>query len=817
MTSSISLARINWTMVSAFWICFTLLVAFSSETSMATGFVVNNSAPQTGAVVGRASGSPDVVTASGTFAGSYSQNIANGGATELVTINSNAVITPPNANGVANYWVQNIGNPAYTNYFNGLIEINQGEFTNFGSINTTFSSLPASGSLFALDTGVDNGEPSPSGNYYYGLGVLAWNSNVSGNGTTTINNYSGGTISGTVTGSGNALAAGVYSFQNGGSSSGVNLTVNNYGTISGSVASSLNGTACGVYNMVQYNGGCTVNNYSGAMCTATATFYTTAIFNQCFGGPATVLNQGTVQATASGSSSNRATACGMDVFGYGTGANINVENDGSLTATTTGGNNWQFAIPATIYTTQGTMTFKNTGTITGTSTSAAQAGEQSVYCGGSGGDDYFSNTGTITGTAGGRGGWAVGVENDGTNENIHIFNSGTISHNNGFGLVVFGTSNPGGTLYVTNTAGGSISGASPYGIGFGSWNGPAIFYDAGNLSGGVTFGSNNDTMYVTGLPTISGTMNGGGGTNALVLQLNGALERVNGQLPTQGTNLAAYSLGTSGYIVVSGQAYSWQNFNVSGTVTNVDTNAPLNGLYSWSAPVSINGLTAGQILTNVPGTYFEAEAFGGEASSQVVQIGSTAYTFKVDGSSASISGGLGTAAGSFSGNTGNSTLNTVLNDFYWDGGRHQITLHNLVPGQVYSAQLFALDDRSPENTRQSSFQDPNNAADVSATFLMGQNDYVLATFIATNANMTIQQNLDPSSGAGNTEAVVVRVLTSVPPPTIGFSGTNLQVSWPYGTLLQTTNLAGPWTTNSAASPYTIVPNTPQMFFRTQLP
>jgi hypothetical protein len=100
---------------------------------------------------------------------------------------------------------------------------------------------------------------------------------------------------------------------------------------------------------------------------------------------------------------------------------------------------------------------------------------------------------------------------------------------------------------------------------------------------------------------------------------------------------------------------------------------------------------------------------------------------------------------------------------------------------------------------------------------MGQNDYVVATFIATNANMTIQQNLDPSSGAGNTEAVVVRVLTSVPSPAINFSGTNLQVSWPYGTLLQATNLAGPWTKNSAASPYTIVPNTPQMFFRTQLP
>jgi Concanavalin A-like lectin/glucanases superfamily/Bacterial Ig domain len=46
------------------------------------------------------------------------------------------------------------------------------------------------------------------------------------------------------------------------------------------------------------------------------------------------------------------------------------------------------------------------------------------------------------------------------------------------------------------------------------------------------------------------------------------------------------------------------------------------------------------------------------------------------------------------------------------------------------------------------------------------------------------------------------------------SGTNLVLSWPHGTLLQATNIAGPWTTNNAAtSPYTLVPDEPQMFYR----
>jgi hypothetical protein len=47
------------------------------------------------------------------------------------------------------------------------------------------------------------------------------------------------------------------------------------------------------------------------------------------------------------------------------------------------------------------------------------------------------------------------------------------------------------------------------------------------------------------------------------------------------------------------------------------------------------------------------------------------------------------------------------------------------------------------------------------------------------------------------------------------TGGNLILTWSPGTLLQTTNLNGPWTTNSAAvSPYSVAPTGAQMFFRT---
>jgi hypothetical protein len=41
------------------------------------------------------------------------------------------------------------------------------------------------------------------------------------------------------------------------------------------------------------------------------------------------------------------------------------------------------------------------------------------------------------------------------------------------------------------------------------------------------------------------------------------------------------------------------------------------------------------------------------------------------------------------------------------------------------------------------------------------------------------------------------------------------LNWAGGTLIQTTNLLGPWVTNSAASPYIVSPTNTQMFYRLQ--
>ena len=53
------------------------------------------------------------------------------------------------------------------------------------------------------------------------------------------------------------------------------------------------------------------------------------------------------------------------------------------------------------------------------------------------------------------------------------------------------------------------------------------------------------------------------------------------------------------------------------------------------------------------------------------------------------------------------------------------------------------------------------------------------------------------------------VTVSIAPASAG----NLNLTWSQGTLLQSTNLAGPWTTNTAPSPCTITPTNSQMFFK----
>jgi len=97
-----------------------------------------------------------------------------------------------------------------------------------------------------------------------------------------------------------------------------------------------------------------------------------------------------------------------------------------------------------------------------------------------------------------------------------------------------------------------------------------------------------------------------------------------------------------------------------------------------------------------------------------------------------------------------------------------------------------------------------------------------AVYTKLNASTADNDNYDVvvtnAYGSVTSVAVPVSVSTStVPVVTVSHSGNNLVLNWPAGILLEATNVTGPWTTNTATSPYTNAPAAPQKFFRLMFP
>jgi lysophospholipase L1-like esterase len=191
----------------------------------------------------------------------------------------------------------------------------------------------------------------------------------------------------------------------------------------------------------------------------------------------------------------------------------------------------------------------------------------------------------------------------------------------------------------------------------------------------------------------------------------------------------------------------------------------------WQSAAPWLGVNAGQILTNAAGSYLEAADFFYDSFITVTE-GNQQYVFRPDGVSASI---LGSAyyAGQFETNaiygsgalgtnsTGGVTFDGVLNQYYDGGKSNVIVLHNLLPGQQYAVQLFALDNRTGSTSELIDFADASDPGDYSQSTAMGENASLTGTFTATNTFQVIQENL-LTGGLGNINALVVRALSYTP-------------------------------------------------------
>jgi hypothetical protein len=605
-----------------------LLFVAGADWTMAAGFSVDGGAAQRGSVVGQNNCcSGDTVTASGTFAGAFSKNSGNIYYPELVLINNNANITSP---GIQPY-VTNTStftgsdDNTYTNftYYQSLCYFSAGSLTNYGWLNYSNMNNAPGNSTFLTEFDNQIGTaPGVTGNfnrnYYWGNGVFIDDANVDywGGPVYVLNGATNNTnamITAVVAGTNQDFVAGLNVLANYGNSTSPGITELNYGTIAGSYTGSYNGAAAGIYDFTDY-GGQNITNFASGVVTANAPYYADGIYAWCQYGNLNLVQNGLVTGTATGGQQGNTTgigdAVGMDLFTYSATntASINLLTTGTTTASATAYTN-VFAVAVFCWAEGGSFAFTNTGTLTATghcTETNASCSVNTFYGGSDKGPVTLCNSGTVTGTTDpGGGGWAYGTENDSGNS-ISIVNSGTIFHNTGLGLFIYGTG--GGVATVTNC--GSIYGGNE-GIAAEHYTGQLTIYDSGPVMGGsannnaMDLGSGNDTVHLCGLPNIVGWMNGQGGSNVLDFELVGTLQKVNGASPTLGNNLAAYNFNPSNgnCIVVSGQTYKWSNFYVTGSVTAPPTltaNVVSNGTaaeFSW--PQNYTGWIL-QTRTNAP-------------------------------------------------------------------------------------------------------------------------------------------------------------------------------------------------------------------------
>ena len=204
-------------------------------------------------------------------------------------------------------------------------------------------------------------------------------------------------------------------------------------------------------------------------------------------------------------------------------------------------------------------------------------------------------------------------------------------------------------------------------------------------------------------------------------------------------------------------------------------------------------------------------------------IGNGSYQYNPSGGLWTFSG----ANGNGSGIVGNRSVffnpnapQGVQAAFVQEYGTISQAISGFTPGINYTISFLAAERL---NNAQSWNVTVNGA--VIASFNPGSSatSYVnyTATFTATAATQTVAFVGTDLPGTDNTVFIDNVRITAPPilPPVnmnIQQAGSNLVLSWSSGILLQTTNIAGPWTTNvGATSPYTFAPVARQMFFRAQ--
>lgn len=212
---------------------------------------------------------------------------------------------------------------------------------------------------------------------------------------------------------------------------------------------------------------------------------------------------------------------------------------------------------------------------------------------------------------------------------------------------------------------------------------------------------------------------------------------------------------------------------------------------TWQAPFNITSVDS--IDTN--GTLVDAVNATSGGDSPTVNVGGENITFTAEaiGPSNTNTGTFFTGGG---GNTGNASLNTVLNSHSYAGGGWVVQLTGLSAGADYQIQLIGAGDTrgccSARNQRGGDDESPEN---VSGDFSRSGVGSVIGTFTAGGSTQTI--NVLPGLNNGVDPGLSAYILRSVAPPTpqppsdIALSNTDLAPNSASGTLVGTLTTSDP--------------------------
>lgn len=176
------------------------------------------------------------------------------------------------------------------------------------------------------------------------------------------------------------------------------------------------------------------------------------------------------------------------------------------------------------------------------------------------------------------------------------------------------------------------------------------------------------------------------------------------------------------------------------------------------------------------------------------------------------------------GNTINSSLvRNIFDQYNQNPTNNTVTLSGLQPNTSYDLVVYSIGGSFEGGTFSGAVTgiSAGGAALVSNTGGFTNNvNYVENKFAMSDGSGNLTFNITPNTGDAYCDFDALQITSSPARPAVAIKSIGsgqLQVTFSggLGQLLQTTNIAGPWTTNLTTSPYVITPAGPQMFFKAQ--